>query len=80
VNNKLEKRKISQLRPGDHVKMGGFVFEIATAERAGKFVHMTLTDGEGSTSTMIGASSATLRSPKKTPIGRSGYEANTVKA
>ena len=67
--NKLEKRKISQLRPGDHVKMGGFVFEIATAERAGKLVHMTLTDSEGSTSTMIGSSSATLRSPKKTPVG-----------
>ncbi|MFF2030376.1 hypothetical protein [Arthrobacter sp. NPDC058192] len=69
MTNKLEKRKISQLRPGDQVKMGGFVFEVATAERAGKLVHMTLTDSEGSTSTMIGSSSATLRSPKKMPIG-----------
>ena len=40
MTNKLEKRKISQLRPGDQVKMGGFVFEIATAERAGKLVRM----------------------------------------
>jgi hypothetical protein len=68
VNDKLKKMKISQLKPGDQVKMGGFIFEIAAAERAGKVVHMTLTDGEGSTSTMIGASSATLHvSPGRMP-------------